>query len=121
MAVVKGLERRSHPRISSFFKDRIPDIELASELEKELRIQALVESPSFAGAHEAITRLAGYADFTEQQARVLLEGALANSQIRSISMDADVRAFFKQLIETHREIFDTEQLQQFDYHFRDKE
>jgi hypothetical protein len=33
------------------FQDRLPDIELASELEKELRIRALVESSSFAWTH----------------------------------------------------------------------
>jgi hypothetical protein len=106
-----------HPRISIFFQDRLPDIELASELEKELRIRALVESSSFAWTHDAISRLGGYADFTEQQARVLFEAALANSQIRSISLDSDVRAFFKQLVETHRDLFDSEELARFDYHF----
>ncbi len=109
-----------HPRISSFFQDRLPDIELASELEKELRIRALVESSSFAWTHDAISRLAGHGDFTEQQARILFDGALANSQIRSISMDADVRAFFSVLVDTHRELFEAEELALFDYHFGSK-
>ena len=106
-----------HPRISRFFQDRLPAIELASELEKELRLRSLVESASFAWTHDAISRLAGYADFTEQQARALFEGALSNSQIRSILGDADVHAFYKQLVETHRELLDPEELARFDHYF----
>jgi PIN domain len=106
-----------HSRISSFFKHRFPDIKLATELEKEIRIRALVESPSFAWTHEAISRLGGYTDYTQEQAQDLFDGALTNSQVRSISKDSDVLAFYQRLIAAHPEILDANDRALFDSHF----
>lgn len=106
-----------HRRISSFFRDRFPAIDLASEFEKELRIRALIDSPSFARTHGAISKLAGYKDYTEQQARDLFEAALTNSQIRLISRDRDVQSFFQQLVDAHRELFDVDELERFEGDF----
>ncbi len=113
----KSSEIFLHRRISSFFQDRFPDIKLASELEKELRIRALVDSPSFEWTHHAISRLAGYTDYTEQQARDLFEAALSNSQIKWISRDPDVRGFFRQLVGAHSDLLDADELERFERDF----
>jgi len=53
--------------ISAFFREHFPDIKLASEFEKQLRVKALVESPSFDATHRAIAKLSSFdpTDFTE--------------------------------------------------------
>lgn len=82
------------------------DIAVASELEKELRIRQLVESPSFAETHRAVGALASYTDYSEQQAQELLEAAVTNSQIASIASDRDVHEFFMQLDGRYGHILD---------------
>jgi predicted nucleic acid-binding protein len=79
---LKGSQIVLHSRISSFFKARFPAIELASEFEKELRIRALVSSNSFESTHRAVAGLAGYTDYTPQQVRYLVEGALSTRRSR---------------------------------------
>jgi predicted nucleic acid-binding protein len=92
-----------YKRISAFLKEHFPDIRVAAELEKEVRIRALIQSGSFDSTHRAVTRLESYTEFTPQQAVELLEGAVANSQITWIAHDPDVRGFFRSVLEAHSE------------------
>jgi hypothetical protein len=82
-------------RLSSFFKDKFPDIKLATELEKELLIRDLASSGNFAQTHQVISRLSKFSEFTTPQANELAQAAISNGQIRWIIEDADVQAFFK--------------------------
>lgn len=106
-----------HRRISSFFHDRFPDIELASEFEKDLRVRALIESPSFEDTHRAISALADYTEYSEQQALELIEAATSNSQIRWIANDADVRGFFRDLFHAHSHRLAAKEVARFQRHF----
>jgi predicted nucleic acid-binding protein len=106
-----------HRRISSLLRDQFPDIKVATEFEKELRIRRLVDSPSFDRTHSAISQLASYTEFSEQQARDLLQGAVNNSQIRWISRDSDVQEFFRALLDQHRDHFTEEELVEFEERF----
>ena len=114
----KGSEIHLYRRISAFLRDRFPDIEIASELEKELRIRSLVESGSFITTHRTISRLASYTDYSEQQALDLMDAALTNSQIRLIASDPDVHEFFSELGERYGQLLDAETREAFDEHFR---
>lgn len=113
----KGGEIHLHRRISDFLRDKFPDIELATEFEKELRIQRLVNSHSFDETHRAISRLSGYTEFSDQQVRDLREAALNNSQIRWIAYDPDVQKFFQELVAAHRDRIDDEELELFHQYF----
>jgi predicted nucleic acid-binding protein len=53
-----------HRRLSSFFKSHFPQINLASDLERELAIRALAASASFATTHACVARLSKYTQFT---------------------------------------------------------
>ena len=106
-----------YPRISAFFEEKFPDIKLATELEKELRVRALAESPSFEETHRAIRRLRGYADLSEQQVRDLFEASLHNSQIRWIANDHDVRGFLRDLVDENAGLFDDSELARFAEYF----
>jgi len=117
----KAGEVRLYRRISDFLKEHFPDIKVAAELEKEIRIQALVDSGSFDTTHRAIRRLGQYSEYTRQQALDLLEAALANSQIRWISADSDVRGFFSALYNDHPDLLDEADAKRFEEHYSDED
>jgi hypothetical protein len=115
----KASEIYLYRRISAFLQDRFPQIEVASELEKELRVRRLIESGSFASTHSAISRLSGYTDYSEQQAQELLEASYTNSQISLIATDADVREFFTALGRRYGNLLHEEAWQAFEAVFGD--
>jgi hypothetical protein len=113
----KASEVRLYKRISEFFRDHFPNIRLATELEKEIRIRRLIDSGSFARTHSAISALSVYTEFTQQEAKDLVAAAVSNSQIRAIAQDSDVNDFFATLVETHRDRLDPDDLERFDRYF----
>lgn len=117
----KGGEVRLYRRISEFLNEHFPDIKVATELEKEIRIQALVDSWSFDATHRAISRLRQYTDYTPQQAADLLEAAVSNTQIRWIAGDSDIRSFFEPLYNEHRDALDDDDAKRFTKLFLDEE
>lgn len=105
-------------RLSDFFADIYPSIKLASDLERELRVRALVASNSFEETHRAVQRLAGEGEFSEAQVDDLFEAAIANSQIRWIASDADVNGFFRGLFDVYGERLDLFDLTRFNRLYR---
>lgn len=85
--------------LTSLFKDHYPSIHLAADLERSLAIDALIASPNFRSTHLAIQKLSSFADFSATEAASLVDAAHANSQIRLILGDVDVRAFYRSLLE----------------------
>lgn len=102
----KCSEVHLHRRISSFLIAHFPAIELATELEKELRINQLIGAGTFEATHAALREIAPYTEFNDDQARRLLEAAVTNSQIRRIAGDSDVTAFYVDLVRRHRQLVD---------------
>lgn len=86
-------------RLSAFFKEKFPDIKLASEFEKEELIKELGRSSNFAKTHIVVSRLSKYADFTASQVNEIVGAALSNRQVYWIMRDEDVMTFFRNLIE----------------------
>nr|WP_286197268.1 PIN domain-containing protein [Variovorax boronicumulans] len=80
-------------RLSSFFKEKFPDIKLASELEKDLAIKQFVTSPNFAFTHTYVAKLTKFSDFTLSQASTILAAPLSNNQVGWIATDPDVQNF----------------------------
>jgi hypothetical protein len=99
--------------LTSLFRHNYPDIKLASELEKELKIDALVGSLNFQGTHSAIEDLDEYADFSPGQALALIDAAINNDQIHRIYDDDDVYEFFIQVAIDHEEDLDPEMWEAF--------
>ncbi|HZL77669.1 MAG TPA: PIN domain-containing protein [Candidatus Limnocylindrales bacterium] len=92
---------RFYRRLSSFFKDHFPQINLASELEKEFAIQALAASRNFSQTHEAIAQLAKYTQFTGTQVNDIMRAAVSNRQVFWIIKDQDVDQFLRFAILGH--------------------
>jgi hypothetical protein len=94
----KGGRIGFYRRLSSFFKDKFPDIKLATELEKELLIRDLANSPNFSQTHNIISKLSKFTEFTAAQLSEIIQAALSNSQVSYIMGDSDVYAFLKSVM-----------------------
>lgn len=93
----KNSDIHFYRRISPFFKEHYPDIKLASELEKEMAIQQLMASKSFASTHSAIAKLTKYEGFSESQVNEIVDAALTNNQVNWIIGDSDVLEFISKI------------------------
>jgi len=91
-------------KLSEFFRDKYPEIKLASELEKQLAIDAFVNSPNFEGTHIAIKNLSKYSDFTNSAVNEIALAAVKNPQIYWIKEDPDVERFVNQIFEGREDI-----------------
>jgi predicted nucleic acid-binding protein len=92
-----------YKRLSSFFKDKFPDIKLATELEKELLIDDLAQSSNFAKTHNIISKLSKFTEFTAGQRNEIVEAAVSNNQVAWIVGDPDVHAFLEKRYDRTRE------------------
>jgi predicted nucleic acid-binding protein len=95
-----------YKRLSSFFKDKFPQIKLASELEKDILIQNLANSANFAATHSLIAKLNKYTEFTTSQAEAILSTTTTNNQIGWIATDSDVKAFVLSILKNHQPLLD---------------
>jgi predicted nucleic acid-binding protein len=100
-----------YKRLSGFFKEHFPDIKLATELEKDLLIQAFAKSGSFASTHLQVAKLSKYSDFTPAQLNVIVAAAVANNQISMIADDKDVHDFLTSAIKGNEGVIDNENLE----------
>lgn len=105
---VKSAELLPYKRLSDFFKSQFPKIELASDLEKDLLITQLANSPNFASTHSIIAKLRKFTDFSTAQANAIAVAAATNTQVHWILNDDDVRTFIVSLLEGHENQLDDE-------------
>lgn len=100
-AKTPGSTLRFYRRLSSFFKEHFPQIKLASELEKELAIQALAASSSFARTHAAVAGLSRHTQFTAVQRNDIVRAAVSNQQVSWIASDEDIHRFLTTVLSGH--------------------
>lgn len=96
-----------YAEIGDFSSRHFPQVRLASDVPKLRAIQALETSASFTDTHSVVARLARYDLFSPEQAKLLLRNAAANSQVRWIAGDEDVRALLRRVIDAHRDHVDS--------------
>jgi hypothetical protein len=84
--------------ISDFFKLEFPKIKLATDVRISLLIEKLASSVSFATTHAVIGSLAKTADFSKIQAEELIDIAELNNQVGWIIGDADLKAFYSEIL-----------------------
>jgi predicted nucleic acid-binding protein len=90
-----------HRRLSAFFKEKYPQIEIATGVEKEIAIAELASSWSYANTHTAVAKLEQFADFTPAQATAIAAAAVSNSQIYWIIEDEDVKQLLLRILSHH--------------------
>ena len=86
---------------------------MAAELEKDILIEGLVNSGSFATTHQAIADLSKFASFSPKQASEIADTYITNSQVGWIASDEDVHAFGKKIQEAHNATLDPAQQKAF--------
>ena len=106
-----------YDRLSRFFRANHPDIELASELEKETLIGELAASESFRETHEIIVRFSRYSDFTDAQLNAIASAAGTNVHVYWIINDPDVYEFLVSVIKTRETALDFDLLTKLNEHF----
>lgn len=93
-----GGELHIHKSLGKFAKKFFPEIKLPSDVQKSDAISKLVNSGTFARTHKEIERLDEVFEMiTLEEALVLFEALVENSQISWIADDEDVKEFFKKL------------------------
>lgn len=111
---VRPRARRDPPRLPHV---RRGAIKLAAELAKEFAIARLINSGTFEETHRCLAKVAGYADFTSEQAQTLLRAANQNSQIRWILTDDDVMQFYTTLLDDMKDVLDPDEVAEFWHNF----
>lgn len=87
-----------HTKLSDFFKEKFPNIKIASEVERDLLIKRLADSGSFSQTHVVIAKLSKQTDFSPDQVEQLVKISEENNQVRWIAEDSDVHEFFAALL-----------------------
>lgn len=99
-----------YKKLSDFFSDNFPDINLSGESEKDLLIQGLSSSSNFAQTHQIISKLNKFTDFSEAQANELVSACLSNNQIYWIIDDEDVSEFYNKLLSKYEKVINKDNL-----------
>ena len=99
---------RIHPynRMSAFFRDHFPNITLAAEMEKDILIDRLSISGSFAETNSTIVSLSKYFDFTQDQVNRIVEAAVTNNQVYWIARDQRVHSFVSSIVVGREELIE---------------
>lgn len=105
---INGSQIHPYRKISSFFAEHFPQIELATELEKDLLIRQLAESSSFSESHGAIGKLSQFSDFTREQLNAIVTAAVTNSQIYYIARDFSIHSFLSRVVDGREDMIDEE-------------
>jgi hypothetical protein len=87
-----------YTKISDFFKTNFPNIKIASEVERDLLIEELRNSGSFATTHLVVAKLLKHTDFSPLQIEELVQIARSNNQVEWIIGDPDVHSFYASLL-----------------------
>lgn len=95
-------------RLSQFFKEHYPAIKLASELEKQLQINALVKSSNFSRTHSIVSKLDKVTEFSDSQVNEIINAGLENNQVNWILDDEDVNKFYSKLLGQHKDVIEEE-------------
>jgi len=86
-------------RLSTFFKDKFPDINLATELEKELLISDLKYAGSYRSARRILSNLSLFSEFTDTELNDIVFATISNNQVYRIIEDEDINGYIRGFIE----------------------
>lgn len=107
----KDSELIYYKKLSDFFKENFPDINLSGEFEKDILIQGLSSSSNFAQTHKLISKLRKFTEFTHAQANDIISAAVSNNQIYWIIDDEDVNEFIRYIIDKYEDVIEEDNLE----------
>ena len=100
-------------RLSDFFKNQFPEINLARELEKEILIKDLVTSRTFASTRRTLHKLVRFSDFTETQINEIVSATINNNQVYWIICDSDINSCLQTIVSGKESLVDPTNLVEF--------
>jgi PIN domain len=89
----KGAKVCFYRRLSTFFKEQLPEIALASLRDRDFLIRELANGQSLAATQKIIGRLRTYPEFTIAQANGIVTAALSNPRFTWAIEEENVRGF----------------------------
>ena len=101
-------------RISEFCKEKFPEIEIASEYEKDHLIKSLASSGSFANSRYLLQKITQFESFSTEQLKQFTLACVKNRQVYWIGDDFDIRKMIEGLVEPNREKIDADLLAKYD-------
>ncbi|MGW8393708.1 PIN domain-containing protein [Pseudoduganella sp. HUAS MS19] len=93
----KSGELRVYRTLSSFLKEHFDGVAFSYDKNKEMLIDSLSESRSFAETHQLISRLEQFSYFSLKEVQRILAAALTNNQFRWIIGDNDLYEFLNRV------------------------
>ena len=109
----KGTKIKFYKTLSDFFKDVLPDIKLATELEKDLLISELDSSPNFYTSRNILKKLSKLDSYSSEQINQIISASINNTQVYWISDDDDINEYLYNFIETYSDKIEPELLKEF--------
>jgi predicted nucleic acid-binding protein len=89
----KGAKVCFYRRLSTFFKEQLPEIALASLRDRDFLVRELANGQSLAATQKIIARLSTYPEFTVTQANGIVAAALSNPRFTWAIAEENVRSF----------------------------
>jgi len=109
-----------YTKLSDFLRKEFPNIELASELEKELAIGSFANSTNFASTKSAIRKVRNFTDFSDSEIIEIIEASTTNNQIYWIRNDSIVKNFLLGIIKGREDALDSKVLEEFNSIYREE-
>jgi hypothetical protein len=110
-------------KLSDFFKEKYPDIELTSETEKEIIISNLHDANNFYNAKKVVSKLLRYEPYSVEQINQIANAFCDNSQIYWIKDDHIIEDARRSIIENNFKNMDSDILKRycrvFDFELKD--
>ncbi len=95
-----------YKRLSSFCKEKFPEITLATARDKDFLIRDLVNSQSIASTQIAIAKLSYYSEFTAAQVNTIVGAAISNRQVGWSIEDDKVKSFLRSVVTNNEQYLD---------------
>jgi hypothetical protein len=108
--------------LTSFFKDKFPEIKLAKELEKDIAIKKLSTSGAYSETREALRQLAKHGDFTTAQMTAIVTASNTNGQIYRLGDDRDVVEYMEKILDLKNTTLPSDEIEEcYDCYFRKRD
>jgi len=103
---IKSSKIYFHKDVTGFFSEKFPDVKLAAQLEKSIKIEKLSEASTFRDARLALSGLSKLSDFTSTEIREIVAASTSNNQIYWLNDEPRVRNAINSIVSGHERVLD---------------
>jgi PIN domain len=97
-------------RLSSFFKEQMPDIGLANARDRDFLVRELNSCQSLTDVQKIVTRLSAYSEFTAGQVNGIMSAALNNQRVAWSIEDDRVYSFLQEIVSRYEQYLDLDMI-----------